>query len=125
MDRKVMKAAAKGVFKRQYWLIVVMCLIAALIGVEYTSSLWVESYEDPTMAQPTVVDQATERLGTMLGQMATGNEDQVRDEVARNEQDIRDADTIAMLSRSRGVFASVLNSFSSGSILLTVSDAAR
>ena len=125
MDRKAMKAAAKGVFKRQYWLIVVMCLIAALIGVEYTSSLWVESYEDPTMAQPTVVDQATERLGTMLGQMATGNEDQVRDEVARNEQDIRDADTIAVLGRSRGVFATVLNSFSSGSILLTVSDAAR
>lgn len=125
MDRRAMKAAAKGVFKRHYWLIVVMCLIAALIGVEYTSSLWVESYEDPTMAQPTVVDQATERLGTMLGQMATGNEDQVRDEVARNERNIRDADTIAMLGRSRGVFASVLNSFSSGSILLTVSDAAR
>ena len=44
---------------------------------------------------------------------------------ARNEQDIRDADTIAVLGRSRGVFATVLNSFSSGSILLTVSDAAR
>lgn len=125
MDRKAMKAAAKGVFKRQYWLIVVMCLIAALIGVEYTSSLWVETYEDPTMAQPTVVDQTAERLGTMLGQMATGNEAQVRDEVSRNEQDIRDADTIAVLGRSRGVFATVLNSFSSGSILLTVSDAAR
>lgn len=41
MDRRAMKAAAKGVFKRHYWLIVVMCLIAALIGVEYTSSLWV------------------------------------------------------------------------------------
>ena len=39
MDRKVMKAAAKGVFTRQYWLIVVMCLIAALIGVESTPSL--------------------------------------------------------------------------------------
>ena len=125
MDRKAMKAAAKGVFKRQYWLIVVMCLIAALIGVEYTSSLWVETYEDPTMAQPTVVDQTAERFGTMLGQMATGNEAQVRDEVSRNEQDIRDADTIAVLGRSRGVFATVLNSFSSGSILLTVSDAAR
>ena len=53
--------------------------------------------------------------------MATGNEAQVRDEVSRNEQDIRDADTIAVLGRSRGVFATVLNSFSSGSILLTVS----
>ena len=125
MDRKAMKARAKGVFKRHYWLIVVMCLIAALIGAEYTSSLWAETYEDPTMAQSTVADTSSNQLETMLGQMASGNEDEVRSEVSRNEQDIRESDTIAMLGRSRGVFASLVNSFSSGSILLTISDTAR
>lgn len=120
MDRKAMKERARRNLRRHYWLFVVVCLFAAFFGVEYTSSIAVTGVHDDGTA---IVD--TGHLESMLGDIATGGEDEVRAEVAQREQDIRDNDTNAMLARSRGVFAMVLNSFSSGSILLTITDAIR
>ena len=39
MERKALKKHAKGVLKRNYLLLVAACLIAALLGVEFTGSL--------------------------------------------------------------------------------------
>lgn len=39
MERKALKKHAKGVLKRNYLLLVAACLIAAVLGVEFTGSL--------------------------------------------------------------------------------------
>lgn len=119
MDRKAMKARAKRTLKRHYWLLVVVCLFAAFLGSENTASLSATSYQDDAAIT------GTSHLESMLGDIAAGDEDVVRSEVAQREQDIHDHDTSAMFARSRGVFAMVVNSFSSGSILLTITDAIR
>lgn len=118
--RKGMKARARHTFRGHYWLIVVICLVAAFIGAEYESTLWAESYETQT---PISQEVSAERLEGVLGRIASGDEAGARAEVADNEQAIRDGDTVAMLGRSRGVFASLLNAVSSGSILFTMADA--
>lgn len=117
MDRKAMKAGAKRTFARHYWLAVAACLIAALMGVEYATSLWAVEGRVPEL------DAA--HLESMIDDMAAGEQDAVRAEVERNERRIHDNDTNEALARSRGVFATVLNSLSSGRFLLTFTDAAN
>lgn len=119
MDRKSMKMRAKQTLKRHYWLIAIICLFAAFLGSEYTSSLAITSYQTDNV--PT----DTSHIRSVMGSIATGDENNARSEVAQREQAIRDTDTNAMLARSRGVFAAILNSFSSGSLVLTVTDAIR
>ena len=40
MNRREMKAQARHQLRRQYWMIVVICLFAAFFEVEYSSSMW-------------------------------------------------------------------------------------
>ena len=48
MNRKALKSQAKVTLKRHYWLILVLCLFAAFLGVEYGSTLWATDYQNPT-----------------------------------------------------------------------------
>ena len=49
MNRKALKTQAKITLKRHYWLILVLCLFAAFLGVEYGSTLWATDYQNPAV----------------------------------------------------------------------------
>lgn len=124
MNRKGMKAEARKVFRRHYWMIVIICLFAAMFGVGYTSSLWsinldlsyeISSLEDPASRPSNWSD--------VLTSLATGDETHARKQAERNQRQIVRNDTNAMLGRKRGVLASALNSFSSGAFLISITDA--
>lgn len=128
-ERRGMKARARATVRRQYWLVVVVCLFAAFLGVEYGSSLWATTAQTPGV-EVTTVDFGDDlswqdRLGMLVEDIADGDEQAARNQVAANEEAIRRGDTNPMFGRTRGVFASLLNSFSSGSIVLSVLDSTR
>ena len=52
MKRKEWKAKARGVLKRHYGLFVILCLIAAILGTECTSSLTgIQSWVDGSQSE--------------------------------------------------------------------------
>lgn len=55
--------------------------------------------------------------------MASGDANGARDQVRDNERTIANQDTVATLGRTRGVLSAVVNSLSTGSFLLSVTDA--
>ena len=114
MDRKELKKKAKQSLKKHYWILMIVCLFATFLGVEFGSSSWSISYQVDTTG-----------LETVITDLASGDEEAARDEVAQNKENIRENDTNAALGRSRGVLSTVLNSFSSGGIALSLSDALR
>lgn len=119
-DRAALKARARTLMHTHYWMIVALCLLLAFLGIEYASSLWATGFENPSMT--------TERIQTIAGQVATGQEPQARAEVEQAKRDIEAADAAGgnpMLGHSRGVLATVVDSFSSGGIVLSVMDAIR
>lgn len=75
VDRKEIKKRARGVLKRHYWFFMVLCLAAAFLGVEFTSSLnflqlrsskEVSQEEMPTGIvgkQPSIIDVVGEAIG--------------------------------------------------------------
>lgn len=116
-----MKRQAKHNLRSHYWILVIICLFASFLGAEYGSSMWATTYEDTSMASVSTSD----RLQLLVADIATDNEAEARDEVQQRQDEIKREDTIKALGRSRGVFSTVLNSFSSGGVILTVFDAIR
>ena len=120
MNRKELKKQAKQRLKSHYWILTIICLFATFLGVEFGSSRWIITYQyDYTDLYDTT------GIETVLTDLVAGNDDAAREQVALNEESIREHDTNAALGRSRGVFSTILNSFSSGGVALSLSDALR
>ena len=123
MDRKGMKVAAKKAQRKHYWMIVVICLFASVFGVAYASStLSVNINISVSTPQTEDSTQSNDMYG-VLRDLAIGNEDNAREKVKQNQEQIVNNDTDAMFGRRRGVIASLLNSFASGSLVVAIVDA--
>lgn len=112
-----MKVAAKKAQRKHYWMIVAICLFASVFGVAYTSSTLSVSTpqtEDSTQSND---------MYDVLQDLAVGNENDAREKVKQNQEQIVNNDTDATFGRRRGVIASLLNSFASGSMVIAVADA--
>lgn len=128
-SRKEMKRSAKHSLKKHYWIFVIICLIAAFIGSEFTNSLSVErvnSYEEE--AQKNVVETGSTTAAHssdvygVITDLITGNteggkelsQELINEEVEKSKKQSK------ILGRSRGVLSSLINSVTSGSILVTI-----
>ena len=120
MDRKGMKVAAKKAQRKHYWMIVAICLFASVFGVAYTSSV----STNISISTPQTEDSTQSNdMYDVLQDLAVGNENDAREKVKQNQEQIVNNDTDATFGRRRGVIASLLNSFASGSMVIAVADA--
>ena len=130
-----MKKLGKASLKRHYGIFVMACLIAAFLGVEFGGSLIfseAQTYEDTaqqirndwygdgTYTVKTTVGDVS--WGTVLRAIAEGDTQAGKDVAQQiEEEEIAQAEEGSpILTRTRGVLASVLNQLSSGSILATL-----
>lgn len=123
MDRKGMKVAAKKAQRKHYWMIVAICLFASVFGVAYTSSTLSVSTNFSISTPQTEDSTQSNDMYDVLQDLAVGNEHDAREKVKQNQEQIVNNDTDATFGRRRGVIASLLNSFASGSMVIAVADA--
>lgn len=128
MDRKGMKVAAKKAQRKHYWMIVAICLFASCLfasvfGVAYTSSTLSVSTNISISTPQTEDSTQSNDMYDVLQDLAVGNENDAREKVKQNQEQIVNNDTDATFGRRRGVIASLLNSFASGSMVIAVADA--
>lgn len=123
MDRKGMKVAAKKAQRKHYWIIVAICLFASVFGVAYTSSTLSVSTNISISTPQTEDSTQSNDMYDVLQDLAVGNENDAREKVKQNQEQIVNNDTDATFGRRRGVIASLLNSFASGSMVIAVADA--
>lgn len=123
MDRKGMKVAAKKAQRQHYWIIVAICLFVSVFGVAYTSSTLSVSTNISISTPQTEDSTQSNDMYDVLQDLAVGNENDAREKVKQNQEQIVNNDTDATFGRRRGVIASLLNSFASGSMVIAVADA--
>lgn len=120
MDRKGMKVAAKKAQRKHYWIIVAICLFASVFGVASTLSV----STNISISTPQTEDSTQSNdMYDVLQDLAVGNENDAREKVKQNQEQIVNNDTDATFGRRRGVIAFLLNSFASGSMVIAVADA--
>ena len=120
MDRKALKKHARGVVKRNYLLLVAACLIAALLGVEFTGSLSLISMSSLDRAAKAEEEEIASSVGgdvdlyaallDIFGQAAEGQDAPEQAEGLLGQ----------VFGESRGVFASIVNGAASGKFLATL-----
>lgn len=128
--RKHIKKAARRSLKKHYLIFVVVCIVAAYMGSEFTNSLNmlnITPSEEQEAVPPADETQGEVRGGVVVKQ--SGLVDVLMDALAGDENKeasaeknkIQNTDNKnAILGRSRGVFAMAVNAVTSGSIYVTL-----
>ena len=113
--RKELKKRARNNLKKHYLIFVVTCVIAAFIGTEFTSSFSIVENKilpESTINEQHQVDQAVK--DALKGETAKSKKatKEIKEEII--EKDKKNQDKV--FGRSRGVFAMIINAFSTGTI---------
>lgn len=130
--RKEMKASARKVLKRHYWIFVAVCLTASFLGAEFSESMGGVKMETKVVQaelpeiEETVSTGATTNNYDMLEdvrQALQGDTDEAmrlaEERIRQSEEESREQGD-QLLGRSRGVLASMVNSVTSGSITVKI-----
>ena len=116
--RKELKKKARKNLKRHYPIFMVACIIAAFIGSEFLGSFNITElkvFPTSITTQPEKVDKAVEDALNGNAEESKKVTKELKSEIIKQDQ----LDQKKVLGRSRGVFAMIVNSFSTGSIYVT------
>ena len=116
--RKELKRKARKNLKKHYPIFMVVCVIAAFIGTEFIGSLnisEVKTFPETVITGPEKVDKAVEAVLNEKTSESKQATKELKEEIIREDQ----KDQTKILGRSRGVFAMIVNAFSTGSIYVT------
>lgn len=114
-SRKELKKNARRNLKHHYPIFVVTCVIAAFIGTEFTSTFNISENKilpETTIKESEKVDQAVKDALKGETEKSKKATKEIKEEII--EKDKKNQNKV--LGRSRGVFAMIVNAFSTGSI---------
>lgn len=119
-SRKEMKRRAKHSLKRHFALYLALCLIAVLLGTEFSGSLEFSRTSSEEQASGSVT--ASRGLSDVIDAVMEGKWKKARNysEKIRQELTEKSEEGNPVFGRSRGVFAEIINSVSSGAFLLVL-----
>ena len=116
--RSELKKRARKNLKKHYSIFMVACVIAAFIGTEFIGSLSITKVQ--TLPETVIND--SKNIDKAVEEALNGKEQESKERTDKLKQEIIEKDkqdTSKILGRSRGIFASIVNDFSTGSIYVT------
>ena len=127
-DRKIIRKTARQSLKKHYWIFVAACLLAAILGTEYADTLQlfqlqkrVQAYKNDKAPALGVNSESGEI--SVFNDLVNGNLEGAISALQHRIDVYTGEDTYIgdiELGHSKGVLASVINSITSGSLLLTI-----
>ena len=116
--RKELKSKKKKNLKKHYPIFLVACVIASFIGSEFFGSLNITEttpFPGSVITEPERIDQAVQEALDGNSEESKKTTKELKEEIIKKDQE----DTTKVLGRSRGIFAMIINGFSTGSIYVT------
>lgn len=130
INRKEIKRCAKKTFKVHYALFVIVCLFAAFIGAEFTTTLsaistGMETGEQAVVSGTELVSDGFEITNSdifefIITAAVRGNIEESRQRAAVIEEQYKNSPQDDFFGRRRGVFSSVANYIGSGEIFINL-----
>ena len=129
-QRKEMKKRARQVIKKHYILLVVICLICAYFGTEFSyinsdvQNLWsLINGEEIKFGDTSIKDMDTDTSSKVLQDLLVNDVDAGRQKADEQMQEYEDQKlTNDVTSRKSGIFAAVANTISSGNLYMILFD---
>lgn len=115
--RKDWKKAAHQTVKKHYFLLIMLCLAASLLGSEFSSSNPIQNLDQPTSETSSVLQESSTSASDVLTDILENRVEQ-GDETAQTvidslQKNIKDTDS---LGHTEGILAKVVNTVSSGKV---------
>lgn len=125
-QRGSMKARARKVLKKHYWMCVALCLVSAAIGSEFSASLAViRPHLSSGQSDPNGRNESANSLSGIFLEFAqdieSGKEKERAEEAQKRYVEDSKKNKKSVLGRSRGVLAGIVNKAVSGAYLITLS----
>ncbi len=129
-DRKQLKSQAKSIIKKHYILLVALCLIAAILGSEFTSSIsgWTSNTSDTSSEVSDIQSEqiigGTSSFENVLSSLLS-DDAKTANKIAQDktkEYTSEKEDSSNRFGHTQGIIARIVRSISSGSILITVTN---
>lgn len=122
-ERKEIKARAKHVVKKHYWILLITCLMAAFIGTEFTDSLSALSIRygagSSDSGVASVHSQATvDSIQKVLADVIAGRPEEGEKFSEDTIAEMKQSAVNPALGRTRGVFSLLVNSITSGAFVV-------
>lgn len=118
--------------KKHYWLFVLLCLIAGMLGTEYSSSVKFERYvalEDiETRTDGLSINSLTDEFFSFAWDIGNGQKEKRQKEAEQEEKryvERSETRRNAILGRSKGAFSEIINKTMSGAYFVTLAVAIR
>ena len=120
MNSKEIKNKARQSLKKHYLVFMIVCLVAGLLGVSYSSSLSILNSEKG--AEESVSETNYDDTSTFDGLVKTVVSDFFEDTGKNSEyaEDIKDNIGVVRLERKNGVLARIVNEISTGKVYVTI-----
>lgn len=120
--RKELKRKAKQSLKKHYLRFVMVCLIAAYLGSEFSTSLGAIQKNDPIESEShtsinIIGGFSSIKLENLINESLKEDENLKQENLNQHQGEEKEN---AILGRRRGVFAAILNYITSGSIVVTI-----
>ncbi len=113
MKRKDLKKKARKIFQKHYLYFVIVCLMASFIGAEFTDSLSITRIRNQVSSE--------EKL--LIEDFENDDLTEAEELVEEKKQEIIEKVDSPVLGRTRGVLASLINSISTGSLYIRITQA--
>lgn len=129
--RKPLKQAAKQVLKKHYWLLIVVCMFASIIGVGSTDvlSFLGSRVELATKEEGTITSAPSLNVMGMIDAILSDNITRYEESAAASESQLQkegiDVLGLFRLSSSKGFLSAIVNKMSSGGVYVLVFSAVR
>ncbi len=128
-NRKQIKKDAKQTLKHHYFLLVIFCLIACVLGSEFTNAMsaWTTNFETEVSEEVENI-QASQVIGMnapisdVIDNIVSGNFDEAKKLATESKKSYESEtdDTSNHFGHTEGVLSKVVNSFLSGSAVVTL-----
>jgi uncharacterized membrane protein len=127
-NRKKIKKQAKAVVKHHYFLLVIFCLIAGVLGSEYSgiTTLWTQNTEDTSAEvekiQSSQIIGISAPLTDVIDNIVEGDFEGAKQiaEASKQSYETEKDTTDNHFGHTEGVLSTVVNSFLSGSVVITL-----
>lgn len=110
-SRKELKKRARKILKKQYLIFVLICLISAFIGSEFRTSLTITKLQITLPYNNVVIENPLQ-----------GPYEEGRKFISKKGKELWKGNHKQILGRKRGVFASIVNAISTGSLMITITN---
>ena len=120
INSKELKKNAKQRLKKHYLIFVIVCLVAGILGVSYSSSLSILNSEKG--AEESVSETNYDDTSTFDGLVNTVIDDFFEEarKNSENVEEIKDNIGVVNLERKNGVLARIVNEISTGKVYVTI-----